>query len=157
LRLLALQIRFDQGRTYAEFTDPLGVFANPVLISIEGFHQVVRHFDGQSSLADIQARVLRETGQLIKSVELQDLVEQLDRALVLEGPTFAAFSDSYRQEGTRPAALAGRSYAGTERALRAQLAQFFLHDGGAGIPRARGGGRALRGVLSPHIDFVRGG
>src|SRR6185312_14050586 len=58
----------------------------------------------------------------------------------------------------RPPALAGRSYAGSGPALRAQLAQFFAHDRGAGLPRVEAAPRArLRGILSPHIDFHRGG
>ena len=69
--------------------------------------------------------------------ELQDLVERLDRAMVLDGPTFAAFLDAYRRERVRPAALAGGSYASTERALRAQLAGFFADRGGGRSARRR--------------------
>jgi AmmeMemoRadiSam system protein B len=45
--------------------------------------------------------------------------------------------------------------------LSAQLEQFFVDSNGAGLPAAKtnGDGKAssLRGVLSPHIDFQRGG
>ncbi|WP_406696855.1 AmmeMemoRadiSam system protein B [Singulisphaera sp. Ch08] len=152
--------RFEhQGQTYAAIADPLGVFLEPVLIPLDGYQWVVRHFDGETPLSEIQARVLRETGQLITTAQLEELVDQLDRALVLDGPTFAAYHESYQREQVRPAALAGRSYAGTERALRSQLARYFAHADGSGLPQpepqtvpAR-----LRGVLSPHIDFQRGG
>ncbi len=79
--------------------------------------------------------------------------------MILDGPTFAAFHQSYRESGRRPAALAGRSYAATVRSLRAQLEQFFVGSNGAGLPGADGnGGRpGVRGILSPHIDFHRGG
>ena len=169
LRVLSAQRLKHQGQEYAVLEDPLGVFTDPVLIPSDGYHWIVRHFDGQTQLREIQARVLRETGQLVPLTELERLVARLDQAMVLDGPTFAAFHESFSRQEVRPAALAGRSYAGTERALRAQLARFFAHSKGAGMPHARSGvadgnvpvvvatSRKLRGILSPHIDFYRGG
>jgi AmmeMemoRadiSam system protein B len=158
LRSLSAQ-RFDyEGRSYAVLEDPQGVFEEPVLIPLDGFQWMVRHLDGNSTLPEIQQRVLRDVGQRLSLSTLQELVEKLDRAMVLDGPTFAAFHAAYRRQRVRPAALAGRSYAGSEHALRAQLAQLFVHDQGSGNPRMepRPGAR-LRGILSPHIDFHRGG
>jgi AmmeMemoRadiSam system protein B len=153
--------RFDHaGQAFVVLDDPVGGVADPVPIPLAGYLRVVRHFDGRTSLTEIQARIVRETGQLVPSADLKRLVEQLDRAKVLDGPTFAAFHDSYRKQRVRPPAHAGRSYAASERALRAQLGQFFAHERGAGLPAAGGDGTAahpLRGVLSPHIDFQRGG
>src|SRR3954467_1592009 len=156
--------RFEHGgQAFVALEDPLGVAASPMLVPMDGFHWVVRHFDGTRSLVEIQAEVLRQTGQLIPSADLDSLVTQLDRAMVLDGPAFAAFAEGYRNERTRPAALAGQSYAGTERALRTQLARFFAHEDGSGSPGERRNGSPgeaagrLRGVLSPHIDFARGG
>ncbi|MDB5351426.1 MAG: putative dioxygenase [Planctomycetota bacterium] len=148
-----------QGQAFVALDDPLGIAASPMMIPMDGFHWVVRHFDGKKALSEIQADVLRQTGQLISSADLESLVNQLDRAMVLDGPTFATFHETYRNEHTRLAAFAGRSYAGTERALRSQLARFFAHEGGAGAPAEpppSPDGR-LRGILSPHIDFGRGG
>jgi MEMO1 family protein len=159
LRPLAGRRVDHQGQAYVVLEDPLGVLRDPVLITLEGFHWVVRHFDGQTPLLEIQARVLRETGQLITSAELRTLIEQLDKAMVLEGPTFDTFRENYRNARVRPPAHAGRAYAGTEVALRAQLSQFFAGEKGSGLPRPTSDGLAarLRGVLSPHIDFHRGG
>jgi MEMO1 family protein len=147
------------GHSYVLLEDPLGAFRDPVLVPADGFHWVVRHFDGQTTLTEIQARVLRETGQLISSAELKAMVEQLDRAMVLEGPTFAAFLDEYRSQGTRAPAHAGRAYAATDRALRAQLGQFFYDSKGSGPPRfgSISLDSPMRGILTPHIDFNRGG
>ncbi len=138
--------------------DLTGAIAQPVLIPVDGFNHIVRHFDGQSTLNEIQGRVLQSTGLFLAMGELESLVNRLDAAMVIEGPTFEAFHRSYRESGRRPAALAGRSYAATVRALRAQLEQFFVDADGAGIPapETHESGE-LRGVLSPHIDFHRGG
>ncbi len=151
-----------RGQPFVELDDSLGLVCPPVRIPAERFHSVVRRFDGTAALPDIQADVLRRTGRLIPSGELQDLVEHLDRTMVLDGPTFRAFRDEYRRLGIRPAALAGRSYAGTPRALKAQIDGLFAHERGAGEPRIGGrrpseGHAPLRGILSPHIDFHRGG
>lgn len=61
--------------------------------------------------------------------------------------------------GVRPAAFAGRSYADNPAALRAQIDRYFTHPGGSGAPRPDGtqDRGSLRGVISPHIDFHRGG
>jgi AmmeMemoRadiSam system protein B len=138
--------------------DPAGVVAQPVLIPLDGYVRVVRHFDGQSTLADIQARVLRETGQFVGMNELEDLVRRFDEAMIIEGPAFALFHQQYRESRCRPAVMAGRSYAATLRALRAQLEQFFVDRNGSGAPAADGApASGFRGILSPHIDFPRGG
>ena len=138
--------------------DPLGVASGPSMVPMDLYRYVFRHFDGENSLADIQVRMLRETGQAVPLAELQSIVAQLDQAMFLDGPSFGAYLAAYRSAGVRPAALAGRSYAGTERALRAQLASIFAHEDGSGeFPIGTPPSGRLRGVLSPHIDFGRGG
>src|SRR5262249_17581130 len=132
---------------------------HPVLIPFEGYVQIVRHFDGQSTLMEIQARVLREIGHFVAMKELEDLVRRFDEAMIIEGPAFEMFHQQYRQARRRPAALAGRSYAATLRALRAQLEHLVMGCNGAGAPVVDGAAppSGLRGILSPHIDFQRGG
>jgi MEMO1 family protein len=148
-----------QGQSVVVLQDPAGVVPQPVLIPFDGYVQVVRHFDGQSTLMEIQARVLRDTGHFVAIKELEDLVRRFDEAMIIEGPAFAMFHQQYRQARRRPAAMAGRSYAATLRALRAQLDQLFVGSSGAGAPAIDGAvpGSGFRGVLSPHIDFQRGG
>ena len=157
LRPLSAQRLEHEGRSYAALEDPYGVFADPVLVPIEAYEGIVRHFDGETLLSDIQARLRRETGQDLTTADLQNLVEELDRSMVLDGPTYGSFRDEYARQSVRPAAHAGRSYAGTGRLLRDQLDRLF-HEG-AGTPRLDPGTAAdgLRGVVCPHIDFHRGG
>ena len=162
LRPLSARRHDHEGQAFVALEDPLGVAEAPVFVPLEGFEWVVRNFDGNNTLLDIQAHVLRNTGRLIASSDLETLVVQLDRAMMLDGPTFEAFHDDYKSQGIRPAAHAGASYAGTERALRAQLARFFVDPQGAGQPNGpsafeKNGEKILRAVISPHIDFERGG
>ncbi len=148
-----------QGQPFVLLQDLTGALTEPVLIPFDGFNHIVRHFDGQSTISEIQGRILRSTGLFLALEELHGLVRRLDQAMVIEGPTFEAFHRSYRESGRRPAALAGRSYAATVKALKAQLEQYFVDQSGAGAPVAATGQdhTAFRGVLSPHIDFQRGG
>ncbi len=148
------------GQVFVLLECPFGLFAEPVLVARDWFHQVARHFDGETTLPAIQARLLVETSQHIPLEQLQNFAAQLDRALALDSPTLAKFLDDHRRQRVRPAAHAGSSYAGTERALRAQLARYFADPEGSGIPaesRPDAGRPSLRGILSPHIDFGRGG
>ena len=159
LRPLSATRLIHQGQTFVAFTDPLGAFSNTVLVTLEGFQRVVRHFDGKTPLHAIQARVAQETGRSISFDELSSLVRELDRAMVLDGPTFQAFRAEFARQSTRPPALAGRSYPDSESALRAQLSRYFRDTQSASSktgdsPATRG---PIRGVVSPHIDFERGG
>ena len=91
-----------QGQSYALLQDPLGVFAGPVLVPLDAFVHVCRHFDGQNTLAEIPSRVLRETGLCLSAGMIEHLVNQLDQAMVLDGPKFASFRAAYRQTEQRP-------------------------------------------------------
>lgn len=154
--------RFDhQGRSYALIQDPLGSFTDPVLVPLDLFLQVCRHFEGVLTLDEIRERVQAQTGSTVPAAMLERLVEQLDAAMVLDGPAFAAFQAAFREQSERPPALAGRSYAAGEDALRRELGLYFSGKDGAGppalcAPSPRQTPR-IRGVLSPHIDFGRGG
>jgi AmmeMemoRadiSam system protein B len=159
LRPLSARRIEHQGQSFVVLQDPAGVVPQPLLIPFEGYVQFVRHFDGHSTLMEIQARALRETGHFVAMKELEDLVRRFDEAMIIDGPAFEMFHRQYRQARRRPAALAGRSYAATLRALRAQLEQIFVGRNGAGAPAVDGAASpsGLRGILSPHIDFQRGG
>jgi AmmeMemoRadiSam system protein B len=163
-KLRPLQARriSHQGQDYVALEDPAGVVSGAVLVPLAGFLGIVRYLDGATSLEEIRTRVERETGQLLPESDLRGLVAELDRAMVLDGPTFAAFRERYRREEVREAAFAGRSYAGNEPALRSQIDNYFRDERGAGPLKAlpapeRGSGARLRAVLCPHIDFFRGG
>ena len=157
LRPLSAQRFEHDGRFYAALEDPLGVFTDPVLVPLDGYQSVIRHFDGATSLAEIQARVLRETGRDVRTADLETLVVQLDLAMALDGPTYGSFLDDYVRQPVRTAAFAGRSYPGSERPLRAQLDRFFAQGAGAPDATTQSDLRTLRGVVCPHIDFQRGG
>jgi len=146
------------GQRYVVLDCPFGLFSQSISIELESYLKVVRHFDGTNTLLAIQARSLRETGHFIPLDSLQTLVDQLDQALALDSPAFARFLAEDRRRRIRPPAHAGGSYPANERALRAQLGHYFNDPTGSGTPtRTQDGSTRLRGIVSPHIDFGRGG
>ncbi len=147
------------GRNYVALECPIGIFSGPILIASEWFHRVVRHFDGTNTLGSIQDRVAGDTMQRIPIEQLRSLAADLDRALALDSPALARFLDDYRGQRVRPPAHAGASYPADEQVLRAQLARYFADPEGSGPPSSLvgNGHRRVRGILSPHIDFTRGG
>jgi MEMO1 family protein len=148
-----------RGQPYVALDDSLGLFNGSFLLPIDAFQHVVRYFDGRTTLDQVQARVLRETGQTVSILELQTLVQQLDRAMVLDGPTFASFREDHARIEVRSAAMAGRSYPSNKLALKAELDRYFTGPNGSGAPskQAPASLNNLRGILCPHIDFGRGG
>lgn len=153
-----------RGSPQVAFDDPLGVADPTLAVPLDLYQLLVRRFDGRQSRQEIQASARRESAQRISAQAIDDLIHALDRALILDGPNFAEYRAAYQAERVRPAALAGRSYAGTARELRAQLSHFFVDGRGSGAPATMresaptaNGAERVRGVLSPHIDFHRGG
>jgi MEMO1 family protein len=148
-----------RGQSYVALQDSLGLFAGSFLLPIDAFQYVVRYFDGRTTLNEVQDRVLRETGQTVSRAELETLVQQLDRAMVLDGPTFASFRENHARLDVREAAMAGRSYPAHRSDLKAELDRHFTHPSGSGLPPkpASTSSTGFRGILCPHIDFGRGG
>ncbi|MDG3002978.1 AmmeMemoRadiSam system protein B [Paludisphaera mucosa] len=146
--------------------DPRRFCSSPIVLPLAVFQNVVRHFNGRNRLEDVQKIVLDTTGERLDAAFLQRLIDDLDRAIAFEGATFEAAVRDFHEAGERPAALAGRSYAAEPRRLADELDRYFRARGGAGplaLPapkRTRSEpvrGPRLRAVVSPHIDFTRGG
>ena len=51
-----------QGQSFVVLQDLTGALAQQVLVPLDGFNHVVRRFDGQSTLAEIQGLVLHRPG-----------------------------------------------------------------------------------------------
>lgn len=156
------------GESLVVLEDPYRLSESPIVLALDAYVHVVRHFNGRNSLLDIQELALRSASQHLELSALRDLVEQLDRAFALEGPAFDSAVRAFRESRRRPAAMAGRSYSKEPARLADDLARLFRGPGGAGVPalpapngRGDDGSASakprLRAILSPHIDFHRGG
>ncbi len=147
------------GREVVCLRDPSGL-TDAVLAVPRPAVAILALLDGTRSIRDVQADIMRRHGALVPSDQLAALVETLDRQLFLESARYEAerarVAEAFRTSAVRPAAHAGRAYAGEAESLAAQLEAFFAHPDGPGAPgppRAP----AVRGLVAPHIDFHRGG
>ncbi|MGQ9731633.1 MAG: AmmeMemoRadiSam system protein B, partial [Candidatus Zipacnadales bacterium] len=93
---------------------------------------------------------------LIRSDQIQQIITQLDDALLLETPRLVEFRQrvlaDYRASGRRPCAHAGGGYP-SQPALFAQMVDSWLQTLSPREVQASG---RLIGLIAPHIDFERG-
>ena len=152
LRPLSARAVTIGGVPCVQFEDSLGLAAPGTAVP-SGFYQFLRRFDGRTSVEAIARAHHAESGELVRIEDLREAVRRLDEALILDGPSFEALRRRYAAEPVRPAAHAGRSYPADPRELSRLLDGYI----GAGRPPGTIPGRPLRGIMSPHIDFARGG
>jgi AmmeMemoRadiSam system protein B len=132
--------------------DRLGLAAGPERLTIEQYHWL-RLFDGQRSLGDIQAELMRHSsGPFIGLETIAALARKLEEGLFLDGPAYRQVVEA----AVRPPRHIG-CYHGEPRALRRQLDRLFSGPRGPGLPGNAGSGGRLRAALIPHIDYPRGG
>ncbi|MBI3979291.1 MAG: AmmeMemoRadiSam system protein B [Chloroflexi bacterium] len=114
--------------------------------------------DGTRDRRALGAAFQLRTGVTLTPTELDQLLAELDGALLLESPRLAAVRAqalaAFRAEPFREPALAGSVYPADAAQLRRQLAAFGARTPPVRLERPAG---AVRGVVSPHIDFQRGG
>jgi AmmeMemoRadiSam system protein B len=112
--------------------------------------------DGNNTLPEIKAALEVSYGLRLPQGTLESMLAQFDQALLLEGGTFEHFKQQaiaeYRAAPFRQPALAGLSYPADPEALRQMLQGYLdeVHEIPAISPTSRG-------IISPHIDYQRGG
>jgi len=115
-------------------------------------------FDGEHSLRDIQVAYTRRFGNILASSRLDEIIEQLDANLLLETERLEAYrrdiEAEFRASPVREAAHAGSAYPADAALLREQLDQYMRV---AKVMGAAPSDKPVRGLVSPHIDFARGG
>jgi AmmeMemoRadiSam system protein B len=150
-----------EGQQFLALRDPAG-YTESVLMIPPALLEVVSLFDGEHEIADIQAAVMRQRGELIDSAQIRELAGALDAHGFLDSAAFAArrarIDGAFLEQPRRPAAHAGGAYPDDPQALRAMMDAFFAPPAGPG-PIASGAPDAPRvsALVAPHIDFHRGG
>ncbi|MFQ5342946.1 MAG: AmmeMemoRadiSam system protein B [Anaerolineae bacterium] len=143
------------GRPAIILRDPLQL-SDQVVVVPQALAPLLGLCDGTRDLAALRAGLAVRTGILLAPDDVARLVHQLDQAFLLENGRFAeakaALVGRYRAAPYRPPVLAGPSYPVEPDDLRQYLNSFV-----EGVER---GDAALvhgRGLVSPHIDYQRGG
>lgn len=155
LRPLEIKRLRQDGREFFYLRDLLALAGEELLVPVE-LGPALALFDGEHELPVIRARCLLHAGLDLAPADLAELVRRLDAALLLEGERVDQAKrevlSAYRAAPCRQPALADRVYPGDPAALRTQLAAFAM-----GAARASPPASGVVGVLSPHIDYARGG
>jgi MEMO1 family protein len=150
-----------QGQTMILLRDQLGYCEDSLVLS-PAAAQLLIHMDGTSSLRDLQAHFMRQTGQLIYLEQLQEIAAKLDEHLFLENERFQQHvieeEKQFRDDPIRRMTHAGKSYPAEAVVLTQELSSYFVPEiGGPGTPKTSVNGELLLGLMAPHIDIRAGG
>jgi AmmeMemoRadiSam system protein B len=150
-----------EGQRCIALRDPAG-YTDSVVLLPPVLLEIVSLFDGQHSVADIQAALRRRYGEPVAREPIERAARSLDEHGFLDSAGFAsrrtAIDAAFLARPTRPAAHAGGAYPGAAADVHVAFDALFTAPDGPG-PRdgVASGAPAVRGVIAPHIDFHRGG
>jgi AmmeMemoRadiSam system protein B len=150
----------SSGQAMLCLQDPQNISEKALFLS-PPLYFIVSLFDGQHSFLDIQTEYMRRFGEFLYTEKLEEIVNQLDDALFLEGERFQEAlkqkEENFKKATFREAMFAGKSYEGDPDKLKTQLEGYFKGMNGPGSLGEKKGTNGLKGVVAPHIDFQRGG
>jgi AmmeMemoRadiSam system protein B len=155
LRPLDIQPVHYQGQEMFYLRDPLGLSDYQIILP-PGLLQMLIFFDGERTIDQIYAAFANFVDLPIDISLIQNMIDQLDAACLLDNDHSRRMKDDhlheYHSQSFRPAALAGLSYAADPAELRGELLDYGKGDNLNGWEPWQG-----RGIISPHIDYQRGG
>jgi AmmeMemoRadiSam system protein B len=142
------------GRYFILLRDPLRLADKQIIIP-HGLTPVLALCDGTRDTTAISAAMAIRYGQHVSPVEIQHLLTALDEAHLLENEGFLEAKENalleYTQAPFRKPLISGVSYPSEEKALQ-ELLNGYLEK-----VEIDPNPRSIRGLVSPHIDYPRGG
>jgi len=148
----------EDGRKMYCIRDPQNSDTNHILVSELALY-IMTFFDGSSSIDSIIATIKEKYGKEIPKSEFDSLIKMLDDALLLENENYINYQKSVEENFfnsiTREPYLSGLSYPESKDKLNQLLNEFYIKAEKKLPPQKESG--LLRGLVSPHIDFTRGG
>ena len=155
LRPLDFQSVVFQGQQVWYLRDPLQLSQYQIFIP-PALAQMLIHCDGTHTPQEIHAALCLQLGTQLDFAVVADALAQLDEACLLENERSQSRLDElkaeYRAQPHRPPALANLSYPGTPSILAQTLENYSNGDDLSDWEPWFG-----RGIISPHIDYQRGG
>ena len=160
LRPLDIRPHTQNGRSYYLLRDPLQLSADMLLVP-QALGAVLAFCDGTYTIAAIAQAFHAQYGFPIGGDKVAQLVQALDEAFLLENARSAAALEAARQEFRaapfRPMSVAGGSYPADPELLHTTLERYRQHAHNGDGPPAPLSPTPTFGILSPHIDYPRGG
>ncbi len=148
----------EDGRKMYCIKDPQNSDIAPLVVSELALY-IMTFFDGNNSIDSVIATLKEKYGKVIEKADLDSLVKMLDTSLLLENENYInhqqLIENNFFNSDTRKAYLSGLSYPESKEKLNNMLDDFFEKAGN--ILPLKNENEILRGLVSPHIDFTRGG
>lgn len=155
LRPLDFQPVIHQGERMWLLRDPWEL-SDRQLIFPPALAGMLHLCDGTRTPEQIHADFSAQIGAQVPFTIIAEAIAELDSAHLLQNDRFerkrSATLDAFRAQAYRPPTLADLSYPGSVRKLDA-----LFHQYGNGVEEDGSGAWRGRGVVSPHIDYQRGG
>ncbi len=155
LRALDFQPTHRAGQSMWLLNDPLHLSDRQLLFPAP-LAQMLLYCDGGYTLPQIHRRLCADLQDYIPYEALAAAVEQLDELYLLDNDrsrqAIAQAQATYRAQSCRPPALADLGYPADPAALSRLFERYA-----AGAPGEIGAVWQGRGLISPHIDYPRGG
>ncbi|HKY72498.1 MAG TPA: AmmeMemoRadiSam system protein B [Nitrospira sp.] len=145
---------------YIVLWDPSGLSKEKLVLPLNYFF-IVQHFDGDHSLQEIGGLYLKRFGEFLLPSKVEQLVEDLETKLFLEGDRAEGAKSharaAYRGAAVRPAAFAGKSYESDRGQLKKQIDGFFTSKEGPDFKPSANQGKRIKGLVVPTYDLKQAG
>ena len=155
LRPLDFQPVIHQGQQMWLLRDPQQLSESQLMVPTP-LAQLLIFCDGEHTVDEIHAAFSQYVGSEVDYEVVTNALTQLDEACLLENERSRKarlhLLEAYRSQANRPPALADLSYPGDPQRLSKLFRQF-----GADDDLGQWNGWQGRGIISPHIDYQRGG
>jgi AmmeMemoRadiSam system protein B len=139
-------------------SDPTGLSEHAVTLPA-GIVPMLELCDGTRDVATLGVAFELRTGVRVGPEYLEKLIATLDEALLLDSERFARACtealDRYRTAPSRLPSMIGTTYQENPQWLERMLRDYF--DAAVAETAKPGALDAVRGLVSPHIDYQRGG
>ena len=152
---LDIQPVYQNDEAYLLLRDPLELSSSQLVVP-QTIAPLLSMLDGSLDAVTLRASFAMRFQQWITPDALQDLLGKLDEAYLLENERYFSARDSalvdYHAANSRPPDSAGKSYPSDQDDLR-KLIDGYVQN----ISDREHVINSPRGIVSPHIDYARGG
>ncbi len=159
LRTLDTHIIIYEGMKYLHLRDPLEISGNSLLVP-QPIVPLLSLLDGTHDCIDLKRKMTNLYGLDLTIAQINEFILSLDHALFLENRNYALGRQSaleqYRKSPHRSSIITNQTYPGGEDELR-KVMDGFTKNMTVDVKDEISLTSPIRGLISPHIDFERGG
>jgi MEMO1 family protein len=160
LRAIELHMQLHNGEQYVVLQDPLELSEQTLLLP-EAVAPLLAFLDGERSAYEVAVAFSETFGVRIEASTVAEVVAALDACLLLENgrarAAVQAATGDFHRTATRPMTIAGAGYPGHAAELKTFLDGYLPSGNPVQKFSSNGHVKECAALLSPHIDYARGG